>query len=1001
MASVITAVNTDTYGGLSGFKRPTPGNPTKLGRNLPAFRGVKNTPGSNVKAPPIKSSANRNNRGTNIQIPFARVTPIAGIGGRRDLGRRAPGDVVFVSRDRPGIPGLAPAGYAHARENRLIGVDYLNTLLDNWSEEVDGVRRAIWVPKAGQTMSDSHFRTVPLLNEWTLDGIVLSDDEPGVSQSSGNRDGQLFNIGIQGPCIVNNGYITEQGFGTYSRSLHSLGTSDNQSFNNVGRKNAGGSDYHLYPLQMFDREIGPLQNVFVVLVATTHEVGSRNTEVDQLKGDAATIGKANQQLRQNQPKKSPQRDAQYQKIIAETAKETKKRTEIATLETRLLRIEKDNPENYKESLKTLGPRLDGLKTDLNEILAEITNLTDEMNGMPEKSPEYEAFEAKINGNNATLQSIQNKLANYTNDAFAKAGFTTADGKVKAGTPSVFVSFKYVLTSSAQFWDLDASIDMSSKHKDLMPKKHPRIPHMDNDPYFPLEKQADLAKWGASGRGYVGAWRIGKVIDTKAAKMPAFTGGPPDTGFRINVNVCIEWWDMMQIAKHINHMQELDPDKEILSHSALQWPTVDSGTGVNTHQTLLSNTGDLPVKEPTRLEDERLTDEQFRKREKPDVTDNPPSKRARIMNERLMKAKLAVERAKAKRAEAVSDGDTVLAQKLLKEIQEAEEAEKRARIPAQPPGTWSRAVQNLPGTAEPFDDEDMAIEMEVDAPEPTPAAPTSVPVDAPVDVDVAAATTPAFAPAREASSARQARQAKETKSAGAKSARARSKSPAKPTLSMPTPVDEPVATKSVAAATATATATAAAVDESDDELAMLDPAASKPAPTMGSAMGSAAAAVASAVASVASVVPSQKTSLRRRARNSPSPSPGDGDSSETGSSLSSSVFGDVGASASKTSLRRTVRNSPSPSPGETSDSSSDIGASIAAPKGGSPVGERRAIASSAGRRARAAAAATGDVISSIFGGGGASDAVQPLNPSHRSDGATSSAARSFSRRRPRE
>ena len=57
--ALVSAVGTDTYGGLSGFKRPlSGGNPTRVPANLPAFRGTTNKPGSNVRAPAIKSSAN-------------------------------------------------------------------------------------------------------------------------------------------------------------------------------------------------------------------------------------------------------------------------------------------------------------------------------------------------------------------------------------------------------------------------------------------------------------------------------------------------------------------------------------------------------------------------------------------------------------------------------------------------------------------------------------------------------------------------------------------------------------------------------------------------------------------------------------------------------------------------------------------------------------------------------------------------------------------------------
>ena len=102
MSGPVAAVGGDTYGGLTGYKRPNPGNPARIPGNQPAFRGVTNKPGSQIKAPAIKSSSNRPSRGTNITIPYSRVTPLDHT---NNIGRMSPGDVAFVSRDRPDIPG--------------------------------------------------------------------------------------------------------------------------------------------------------------------------------------------------------------------------------------------------------------------------------------------------------------------------------------------------------------------------------------------------------------------------------------------------------------------------------------------------------------------------------------------------------------------------------------------------------------------------------------------------------------------------------------------------------------------------------------------------------------------------------------------------------------------------------------------------------------------------------------------------------------------------------
>ena len=43
-------------------------------------------------------------------------------------------------------------------------------------------------------------------------------------------------------------------------------------------------------------------------------------------------------------------------------------------------------------------------------------------------------------------------------------------------------------------------------------------------------------------GMVGAWRLGKVLDTASQRKEGYTGGPVDTAFRLTVNVDISFLD---------------------------------------------------------------------------------------------------------------------------------------------------------------------------------------------------------------------------------------------------------------------------------------------------------------------------------------------------------------------------------------------------------------------------------------------------------------------------
>ena len=98
MATPVGGVDSEpTFGGLSGYRRDVPGRPTSVPGGLPAFRGRTNTPGSAVKTPTIRNSYNRQDRGSNVCIPYARVVPLHHL---ENVGRVQPGDVVFHSTHR-------------------------------------------------------------------------------------------------------------------------------------------------------------------------------------------------------------------------------------------------------------------------------------------------------------------------------------------------------------------------------------------------------------------------------------------------------------------------------------------------------------------------------------------------------------------------------------------------------------------------------------------------------------------------------------------------------------------------------------------------------------------------------------------------------------------------------------------------------------------------------------------------------------------------------------
>ena len=403
-----------------------------------------------------------------------------------------PGDVLFVSKTRPGVPG-----YAHARETRLCGVDALNKWLGplHWlNKNEQGTYRYILVDPF--KVSDD-WRKVPLLQEWVFDGICLSNDERNLYRGSMSmqREGQLYNIAVQGPCMVNNGYVEEyaskdgltmvqQGQITRSQAAFAPGYMDHrverfgkdkvevdQSYDFAA--DYRGFNYHLYPLQMFGRDVRPLQDVFVGLVATEYSFGDE---------DAKAL------------------------------------TELAKLETQFQQVSalaKSDPASVpKATLKTAKQKLAKAKKEYKKAFVNMS-----------------AF----------------KKMGWWNETEARLLDSNANGDRR---PKTFYAFRYVFFTSGQMWELAAEYDpddpttsvnpatMAAKGEPVMSKRR----KLTEDPYD-QDKQRKL-----DFRRMVGAWHIGKVMDMKAGKMPYFEGGPVETGYQLTVNVNFEWWDWRQLRR---------------------------------------------------------------------------------------------------------------------------------------------------------------------------------------------------------------------------------------------------------------------------------------------------------------------------------------------------------------------------------------------------------------------------------------------------------------------
>ncbi len=880
--SVITQVNSDTYGGLSGYRRPTNGNPTQLGRNLPAFRGTTNTPGQAIRVPAIKSSANRNNRGTNVCIPYPRVTPIDYA---HEMGRCDQGDIIFCSRASYGDPG-----FAHGRLSRLVGLDFINKQLGplNWAKRnVQGPAdpngggnmhsRILVYNKAREpTLDDSgkslntwmppgnitdDWRKVSFLREWALDGVVLSNDEKAAYYSSGDRDGQLFKIGIPGPCQVNNGYEDRNGNGMYSRPPSGVNVHQTGTF--AQRHQMG--NLHFYPLQMFDRGVRPLDNLYVCLVATVHK----------------------------------------------------------------------NP-TYAE--------------------------TDE-----EKKTWLEAYRAA---------------------GFVKPG---TDDTV-ANAPHEFYSFQFKLRSSSTLYDLkkeDDLLDMDPNDPTAIEsilKKRRRAPDSGTKAeragfgYGSFEVNIDELETDSCA--IVGAWRLGKVLDTKSGVQPHFPGGPGENGCRLTVNVNIEWLDRRRLAKtfwprtcQTECMDAFQRYEEFRLCGDDEFGDVPSETRPRDRR---EYNNERLFQWPTYYNEEAKREKSYGSAVKnPNIPYNPalydpdPSKN-RIGRSKQWYTKQWI-RKKNEKPQIGQAPDEMPSMQMEPAVEDAPASPaKKQRIEAAPEPTLIEAIEAEKQAPKQTAPVEAPVEEAIEAPpEKVAEAPIEKVAETPVAMDVEPSTSEAQP---------------QPKPVGA---------PAKKRVI--------VKKKKSAAAIAAAAAVEAIAPEDDDSLKplgdVLSPAPVEAAPT-----------------------------YRRKSRHTPSPSP----SQASESSLSVASVGQVAT----TGFRRRGANAPSPSPDRMSESSLSIGSEShaeapiqtgfrrRASSAPSPTPEKRAVAAPAKieeslepvaeataspapkRKDRSkTVAAAASVFSSIFGDDdGAS--LQPLNPDDATEDLTSTrplgegSSKSFRRRKDR-
>ena len=289
-----------------GVKRGILGNPVGVPKQLPGFRGRAVEPGGPIKVPKIRNG-NLNNSTSNVRIPYTRVCPLEFISSYQ--GRLGPGDVLFTDKYPPGFLSTNPLANNSTlgvnTTSRVLGIDGMNRLLMGSNPNGWRIGENVFVcnndkNKTAQDVigKDGTFK-LKVLEDHRLDGVVISNDEPGAFMSSGSNDNAIFNIAIQGPVETNNGYLKyqaeeDQAGKEYnpltgvvnSRTIetHARGSAESGAYldgqccvpGRVGSQYLKGKvdrvanicgTYSTYPAQMFDRNLDTLSTLYLGLRA--------------------------------------------------------------------------------------------------------------------------------------------------------------------------------------------------------------------------------------------------------------------------------------------------------------------------------------------------------------------------------------------------------------------------------------------------------------------------------------------------------------------------------------------------------------------------------------------------------------------------------------------------------------------------------------------------------------------------------------------------------------
>jgi hypothetical protein len=511
-----------------GVKRGVLGNPVGVPTQLPGFRGRAVDAAGPIKVPKLRNG-NLNNETSNVRIPYNRVTPMEWLSSYQ--GRVGPGDILFAYKYPPGfvnsLPGANNATLGVNTLSRIVGLDGLNRLLMGSSP--NGWRVGENVFEVKDNMADGAYGVltptadgpfaISTLNEYRLDGVCISNDEPGAFTSSGARDNVLFNVAIQGPVETNNGFLMYEdptkskttlynpltgvtnmrgveahARGSAESGMHIENTPMPGVVGSVFQRARGKVDivanfcgtYAMYPSQMFDRRVETLNTLYVGLRAYELSLEAKR-EVTTSTGEKRFPASVNDATVQS----TPMYFYQYLPFSSRVA----------------------------------------------HVIQEVTDV------------HFRMVKDKIAASNGVDPS------------------TITDGEVKAAMRSR----EEATIGRAKAAKLVSAIKQQTATN--LPSAH-----FDTAAFDPVRSE-DL--WNM-----VGAFKLGRVLDTKAAVHERYAGGPRDTAFSCIVDVQIAWRSALAV--------QINPDTKADVTGFLLEPSERSERGGQQTSTTLANNLSPPL-----------------------------------------------------------------------------------------------------------------------------------------------------------------------------------------------------------------------------------------------------------------------------------------------------------------------------------------------------------------------------------------------------------------------